>query len=520
MTQFVKLVFGFALFFWIFPSCSNSRSTSARLTETDALLQTNPTAALDSLAKMDPNSLNESDRAYYNLLLTIASHKNQIQFTSDSIIAASQKWYDRQPDEPYNQARSTFYYGLVLHKWLKDEESACRLIQNALQIMDAHTIKDDKLRALAYANLAVIHDRREQDFLEAIAYYKKAIEMELRLQNSRNAVLNACNLLICLVKHKDYGKAKEVNAVIDSLMDATPGMRFQTLNNAKAIYYLWAENNIDSALHYCRILKPAPSDIGAKENMLSRIYAQRGQLDSAIYYTSESFKHCRPEDSLSHHIYFKQLADYYGQLDNADSSSHYALLAYQSLSETGNQRSAKRILELEKQYETASKSIEVEKIQHHQRLLILSSLFLVFCILGLTILAWIQKRKLRAEQITKSIILASAKTHQNTLSLLRPLTIKRRSTTAEMLQTRLLNITKSIRKSFALNLADAIEENQKALSSKQQEILSTLSGERSKTIYILSELGYGEKEIAEYLCTSSDSVRVLINNNKKYTDPQ
>lgn len=34
-------------------------------------------------------------------------------------------------------------------------------------------------------------------------------------------------------------------------------------------------------------------------------------------------------------------------------------------------------------------------------------------------------------------------------------------------------------------------------------------------VFILSELGYKEEEIAQYTCTSVDSVRVTINNNRK-----
>ena len=46
-----------------------------------------------------------------------------------------------------------------------------------------------------------------------------------------------------------------------------------------------------------------------------------------------------------------------------------------------------------------------------------------------------------------------------------------------------------------------------------------LPGERAKTVFILTELGYDEQEIAEYTCTSFDSVRVTINNIRKIRFP-
>ena len=42
-----------------------------------------------------------------------------------------------------------------------------------------------------------------------------------------------------------------------------------------------------------------------------------------------------------------------------------------------------------------------------------------------------------------------------------------------------------------------------------------LSGERAKIVFILSEMGYSDVEIAEFTCTSVDSVRTLGNNNQR-----
>ena len=72
-----------------------------------------------------------------------------------------------------------------------------------------------------------------------------------------------------------------------------------------------------------------------------------------------------------------------------------------------------------------------------------------------------------------------------------------------------------MRKGFTDNFAAAIESSQDALTPRQRADMQKLSGERAKTVYILTELGYDEDAIAEYTCTSADSVRVTINNNKR-----
>jgi hypothetical protein len=173
---------------------------------------------------------------------------------------------------------------------------------------------------------------------------------------------------------------------------------------------------------------------------------------------------------------------------------------------------------LEKQYDLTAKEAELEKVQYQQRLLVMGLVALVLLAVGLVLLLRNRSRELRAEKITRSFVQAAAKTHQNTLSLLKPLTTRPKSSTVEGLQASIAEIATDLRKGFTKNFSEAIEENKGALTSRQLKNLEKLNGERAKTIFILSELGYNEQEIAEYTCTSTDSVRTMINNNKKITD--
>ena len=220
----------------------------------------------------------------------------------------------------------------------------------------------------------------------------------------------------------------------------------------------------------------------------------------------------------SQHIYYKHLADYYSRLGIADSSAFYARLAYGALHDSFERKTEKRVLELEKQYDLTAKEAELEKVQYQQRLLVMGLVALVLLAVGLVLLLRNRSRELRAEQITRSFVQAAAKTHQNTLSLLKPLTTRPKSSTVEGLQASIAEIATDLRKGFTKNFSEAIEQNKEALTSRQQEILKKLNGERAKTIFILSELEYNEQDIAEYTCTSTDSVRTMINNNKKITD--
>ena len=391
-------------------------------------------------------------------------------------------------------------------------------MREALTILDNNHIQDDKLESLAYAYLAKAHELNI-NLPEAAYYYRKAIEKEEKLDNAKNLVIDQCNLLTCLVKMDSVSEACILLESLDSILVVHPEFQNDVTDNAKAIFYLNGAKDLDSALFYCQRWRPHPSDIGAKNNMLAVIYRQQGQLDSAIFWEKSSYAHARPSDSLYRHVYYRHLANDY-QSGNADSAAHYALLAYQALYEQQERRTEKRILELEKQYDLSARETELERARYRQNLLTVIVAALLLLTGGLVFLVRNRNRKLRAEQVTRSIIQASAKTHQNTLSQLKPLCVKRKSYTADELQSELGRITTNLRKGFTQNFSDAIEKNRQALTLRQQEILQQLSGERAKTVFLLDELGYTEEEIAEYTCTSIDSVRVTKNNIRRVIEKQ
>lgn len=504
--------------FCLFAGCSGNHTVYSRLSEADTLLQTDPAAALDSLSRLDASSLRGREKAYYGLLHTIALHKNQIPFTSDSAIAESRKWYEKQHNDVHNQARALFYHGLVIYLLSNEAKTAFQLMHQAFQTLEENRIQDDKLRALICAYLGRIHNGNEHNLEEAAFYFRNALEAEKRLGNQRNQILDARDLLVCLVKMNKKEEAQNMVRILDSLLAASPTIALESPKNAKAIYYLHIENNLDSALFYTKKWKPVTADIGAKENLLAGIYRRQGQADSALFYEKISFAHCRPEDIPALHVYYNNMADDYQHLNHPDSAAHYARLAYEALQDQQARRTEKRILELEKQYDVAARDAELDKARYHQNLLYVSLAAMALLAGGLFLLFRAQSRKLKSEQVTHSIIRAATKTHQNTLSLIKPLYTKRK-TSVDELQAKLKDLSSQLRKDFSQNFSEAIEENRQALTSRQQEVLMKLPGERAKTVFILTELGYDEQEIAEYTCTSFDSVRVTINNIRKIRFP-
>lgn len=520
MNPFLRSVSGCLFLLSVYCCSTNNGQYYESLASIDHILNEQPKAALDSLNELDPKLMNEGENAYYNLLSTIAQHKNNVPFSSDSLIASSREWFADKGKDRHNLARSLFYNGLVLYTLSAGDTTAYCYMRDALQLIDDGLVEDDRLAALACAYLGKINDHHTFNYAEAIRYYSKAIEYEKRLNNSRNLILNYCELLGCLMKAQQKDDAQRVLYELDSTLASNPDIRLEKPKNAKAQYYLYTNSNLDSAYYYIRSWNPSYSNLAAKYGLLSDYYRMRGQLDSAILYKKNAFDNRRLEDTMLYSTYYEHLADLYEQNGNADSAAHYAMLAYHSLRDVLERRTEKRILELEKQYDLSAREAELERARYRQNLLTVIVAALLLLTGGLVFLVRNRNRKLRAEQVTRSIIQASAKTHQNTLSQLKPLCVKRKSYTADELQSELGRITTNLRKGFTQNFSDAIEKNRQALTLRQQEILQQLSGERAKTVFLLDELGYTEEEIAEYTCTSIDSVRVTKNNIRRVVQKQ
>lgn len=493
-------------------SCVDDYSVYVRLSEIDDLLQTDPEGALESICLINSNSLRGREKAYYGLLQTIALHKNQIPFTSDSTIAESREWYEKHNDDFYNQARSFFYHGLALHLLSKDDAYAYQLMLRAMQIIDSNAIKDDRLTALVCAYLGKINDTGEYNPQEAVRFYRKAIEAEQQLGNTRNLILDVCDLLICLVKGNDTQEAPIIKAKLDSLLEAFPTIKLEKPNNANTIYYLYFDNKLDSALFYCRKWHPSSADSGAKDNLLAGIYRRKNQPDSAIFYEKASLSHIRLKDKMARHVYYRHLADDYNQLGNADSSAHYARLAYEALKDQQDKRTEKRILELEKKYDVASREIELERTRRDRDIAVL---LLFFALIAITLLLWnkrllhknneLRRREGLKDAFAKTIIQSVVTTYSGVnqrLAIIHNLPDKER-------QAALNKFIQDNKYRSSANLLSALEKSNSTLPEHIQQVASSLEGAQQKTVFILTELGFTPAEIGKMLGISSSHVRMV-----------
>ena len=524
------------------PGCRRSaHPVSKSLVSIDSLLVNNPSSAYDSLCGIKTDLMSEQDRVYHDLLLTIAQHKNNIPFQQDSIISSVCTWYKKGTDW-HNQARSLFYYGLVQNAVSGNQEKALEAMQEARRIIEEKKIEDDRLKALLYAYLGKINSKANNSS-EAVSFFRKAVSAEKRLGNPRNLILDYSDLLINLVMAGELEEASSVLGDLDKLRATNPVIRLRGPENAKAIYYLYGKENLDSAYFYC-VKSDIPNiDKGAQQKQLASIYRKKQMPDSALVYERLAYSNRSVSDSILHHIYFRNLSDLFSQLGNADSAAIYARMAYQSLYDNTEQKVEKRILELEKQYDMASKDAQIQQIKMSRQIGYLTIALLLLALAFVLYLLFIRRKQLLAKQrqveltqllanqqqqaldmqqirlkkemLVKRFCLASAKNHQNTLSLLEKLKGKTSTRSVDSLQREISQITLTLRTGFNTNYNEALNESQELLSPEQRTKIDQISGGRSKIVWLLKDLGFSIEEIAIYTCTSPESVRTLLHKSNK-----
>ena len=118
MTSIVFLIFSLFIV-----GCSREQSHNPLLTQAEQIVVERP----DSVVRMlepcwDDSTLSSADHALFGLLYTEALHRSGLSTESDSLIEASQKYYERENDKP-RLARALLHHAIVLYNKQQTHEA-------------------------------------------------------------------------------------------------------------------------------------------------------------------------------------------------------------------------------------------------------------------------------------------------------------------------------------------------------------------------------------------------------------
>lgn len=155
---------------FILISCSPTPNAIVdSLSQAQKCMEAYPDSALKILQEIpSPEKLHGKAQADYALLMTQAMHKNNIKYTSDSLISIALEYYDAYAVDPVSEGKTFFYYGKVMQA-LDNIELAMKYYLKAKDILD--DTKEYKILGLIGEGMGNLN-RKQRLMEEALANFK------------------------------------------------------------------------------------------------------------------------------------------------------------------------------------------------------------------------------------------------------------------------------------------------------------------------------------------------------------
>ncbi len=393
----------------LFTHCNQKRNEAetARLIVLDSMLNEQPEAVLDSLSAIKTAKRSKFNRGYAALLQTIAEDKTFFNFTSDSLISASQQQLSKHKRTHLDlHARALMYQGLVRHRMGVNDSTAYMPLKDAA--IEFNKISPLPLRNCYLVNyyLGQIHDKNDNTTLSG-SYLEKALPLAKLLNDSSYLFATYRELFWNRMQIPDYSEAKLYLDTIQYLN--MEGVHYQIANyNMKSVYY---DRNLDftKALELKRkliSLKKINHIPLEQSNLysLSRTYQKIGKPDSAYYYMQLTIEHITDTSFHLNHFYYRNLAEITADMGIWSESSAAYQKAYQLLDEATDKLSDTNLAELEKKYDTAE--AENRALRAEKKNTLLWSLIALFFLTTIIVVQYGYRMKIkRALTLQRNVVL-------------------------------------------------------------------------------------------------------------------
>lgn len=271
MTYMKKfLLFSITIIF-IFCCCNNNNETHKKITLADNLLyETKYDSAMKVLKSIYAENLkDESDRAYYNLLMTQARHVLYMTPMPDSIINGCIEYYTKH----YNAeqlAKSYYYKGAILRNKDKIKEAIL-----TLKASEIHARKSDNKALLHHIAEQIAFINMKADNLNTALKYEYIALQNSRLTGNKAWIVEDLFQMAAIFNNKDMDDSCEhyMREALKYTSYLHKELKADFYANAGAYYY--NSNKPDSAEKYILMsIKAKPT--ARAEFILGVIYMDKG----------------------------------------------------------------------------------------------------------------------------------------------------------------------------------------------------------------------------------------------------
>jgi tetratricopeptide (TPR) repeat protein len=373
------------ILFW-YCQAPYQKEINEKLVSVDSLIEEDVQAAEDSLSLIHLEDLDKENLAYYHLLKTIIGSKLNYEFLNDSAISASVESF-RKPIPHRNLARSLIFQGIVRHRVENISDSlvfvSFKEVESLVNSYPNIVSGQDLVKLWFY--LGLLH-KENQNFQLADEYLNLALRKAKEVGDVESVVVTSLVVFWNDLRNGQKDKALSVLDDLDELEGITTERQYD-ITNAKAAYYMLS-GNYNSALDGYLKLESLASGMQEKPRLsnvyysICSAYKGMGKMDSAFFYAQKAVEHFADSVGEFHDSYlFVNLAEVAaGQDKNKLAVKHYRN-AVEFLLKKVDERSKKRILELEKQYDLSQAKVEtLKQKQKFQRFVFLAGALLILLV--------------------------------------------------------------------------------------------------------------------------------------------
>lgn len=322
-------------------SCIGNKQSQmqVKLATYDNLLNSNPQAAYDSLEILGEQSLNKKNRAYFNLLYTIASDKINKPFISDSIINKAYSWYkERQATktaEQYNKQnliKAALYSGIVKYNINNRDSSAYHCLKEAQVLADANKMTDNNTLGLITFYLGDIQNTNKC-YKNAADYYNRASDYFAKSNQDENYILAKIAYINTLYSLGDSNKAITTLDYLENYKTNSIQIKYNIYEAISTFYSSIKE--YQKALDYrlkCIQYDSLPNrDKRANLLAMAKYYLHLNNQKEAVKYTIMLDSVLSATIYPNNYEYLNELSGHYLKLNREQKSLEYKMKAYEDL---------------------------------------------------------------------------------------------------------------------------------------------------------------------------------------------
>lgn len=511
---------------------------SERIAKLESLLYTHPEIVIDSLTNtkciysskdsLRPAAHKSRCSAYKSLLYTIAFVQNYGYVKDDSLINSSLEWFRLNGKESYNICRALVYKGISEFSRSRQDSSSYLLFKEAEELYSKGNFNDPELGAMLFLYLGKAY-RIRSNLPASEEMLHRAIQFSSGEAGKRIFLNSSLELFSLYLSLRRYSEALEVIACFGD-EESLPSYIEYNLYNALFNYYS-SKKDTRIAIEYLKKILSIKNPEAAQVNFprvyyqLATLYKRINQPDSTFHYAKKSVSAIIDSNGLNSHFYYRYLADIYESNGDYKNAANYLRKAHNSYISAYTKLSEGRIIELEKKYDLSEKERRLKESREERNILmnVIYMLVILFIFSILTCIMKIRRKMLLLEGLMQE--LSQLEIENNKLWLTTEIGKSTSFILPQMIDNVYIEAARSRKISNEIfdSLNSIIDQ---AGSTSRTALTSVTSSEKfkelfggvenihlltdfEKLVFTLSEMGYNNSDIANFLNSSQSSIRTM-----------